>query len=153
MTIEAAIGTMLVDVDEYTFLGGEVINIVPRRRTYLDQRVPEFGFTNRTMIEAIALFERMFDPDAPVVHPTGWVGSFLSSPDEDTAERLRVDGEVRERRFSVHIRSASARDVLNAICLAHGDLSWEVVYTGEPLDFAHSRVGLAGPTTEPIHAR
>jgi hypothetical protein len=155
MTIEAAIDAILAEAPQYTSVtAGQIVDVMPRRRTFLDQRVPEFSFSNRTMLESLGLFERLFDREALVRPPGGgWVGSFISSPNEDIAERMRLEAESRERRFSVNVKNVSARDVLNAICAAHGDLSWEVMYTGEPLDFAHSRIGLAGPTTDPMRNR
>jgi len=129
-------------------------NVAPRRTSragdFLDTELPAFTAKNVTVLEVLAQYRRVFDLTAPT-SVAGALTSTLSAPNEDTTERQRIVAESLTRRFSVDRSNVTARDVLNAICQAHGSLSWKVQHIDGMADFSHSRVAFVTADGSRVH--
>jgi len=105
---------------------GGVLEIGPVRRmtdgpnSPLNQVVPSFDVENGSAAEALTAVRRLFEP--------GYAGSkgFIASGPPLGAAGI----EQGERLFSVHLKNATVREVLDAVVSAHGELAWFARYQG-----------------------
>lgn len=148
LTITDALNVIVRAMPEYEIRTYEGIpSVVPRsvRRSgdFLDQPVSSFDAEMVTMVQALGLFHRLFNPDYQIKEGAQVVG--LSAPDDDVSQQGRIRAAAMAKKFSVHVRNVSARDVLDAICASHGEISWQVTYSDDPLSYSNARISLITP--------
>jgi hypothetical protein len=83
------------------------------RRTFLDETVPLFDVKDYTVVQLLTALHRITDPEH--------------------TEKTLSPGNPRSdpwlaRRFTVSKRNSTVRELLDAIILTQGDLSWSVDY-------------------------
>jgi hypothetical protein len=105
---------------------GGIFNVRPKREhadrpSILDQPIDTFAVVDVTAegtLDAIARFL------GPAAHGRGYSEGGLI--DVDAKEQRRRIAEGRAKTISLTLANASIREILNAICRAHGTLSWSL---------------------------
>jgi len=97
------------------------------KTSFLMRRVASFELHGQPFSESLSAIHRALDPAFPT--SVGSAGS--------------VTGEAWRTPITVALTDATVRDVLDALALAHGDLSWYVRCRSDEGEYAGSTIGFA----------
>jgi hypothetical protein len=128
---------------------GGILNVnsnQPLSGSICERRVQAFDVAGQGVMEAVAAVHRIFDPTYNINGST--IGSRIVSRRADTRAKLdaiemsrRVD---YEKPIHVALRRTTVREILNAIALAHGGITWEVAYRAAPASYDNSTITVRG---------
>jgi hypothetical protein len=133
-----------VPPDGQTFVWREsngVIHVTPfgDRSTFLDTVITVFDIENRSAMAAIIAVHQLFDLTRPD-YAERETRSGLSSTDDAVNQK---NWGVLERPISVTLKNAKVRDILDAIVVANGELSWTVHYASATAEYRGSTIGVS----------
>jgi hypothetical protein len=128
---------------EWTEMGGRILVRATGLggMSALDAPVPAFDVRNAALADAIRALATAIDPGrpAPEVLQFGMAltaGGLVSSPSGGG-----------ERRFTVRVDGTTLLDALDALCRAHGQLSWAVQYDSGGTGLENAVISLVAPGT------
>jgi len=114
-----------------------IVSAFARTRTFLDTVVPRFDLADATLTEGVIAVHRLFDTKF-AYQP----GPTSSSLDPDSSEGQRREA-LFNKRFSLHLENATARDILSAMVTANGDSSWIVRYRSLRGEYAGAEIAIS----------
>ena len=123
------------------------------RATFLDQRVPSFRASGRSVVEILYAVHRLFDATFPENGPeSGSVGG----DGEERAKELALAQTVRHKPISVDVVDVTVRQILDAAVVSNGGGSWIVRYRDSSGAYAGCQLAFAtfdGNVTSTVEAR
>ncbi len=120
-----------------------VINLYARslQSPVLTRVIPEFRVDGAGVVEVMTSIHRLFDPEFTVRNS---FSSTIAANADEAAQSEQKRREDQAKPITIILRNASVREILNAVAVAHGTITWEVSYARAPAEYSNCKLAIHG---------